>query len=53
MSLFIAGRGFDPSLIDSAKLGIFAASVLSAALGLAILAWATRDRELQPHPSSM
>jgi NhaA family Na+:H+ antiporter len=52
MSLFIAGRAFDTGLIDSAKLGIFAASVISAALGLAILAWATRQRDLQPHRSS-
>jgi Na+:H+ antiporter, NhaA family len=42
MSLFIAGRAFDPGLIDSAKLGIFAASIVSAALGLAVLAWAAR-----------
>jgi Na+:H+ antiporter, NhaA family len=44
MSLFIAGRAFDPGLIDSAKLGIFAASVISAVLGLVVLAWAARER---------
>jgi Na+:H+ antiporter, NhaA family len=44
MSLFIAGRAFDPGLIDSAKLGIFAASVVSAALGVVALAWAARER---------
>lgn len=45
MSLFIAGRAFDPGLIDSAKLGIFAASLVSAALGLAVLAWAAHERD--------
>jgi NhaA family Na+:H+ antiporter len=48
MSLFIAGRAFDPGLIDSAKLGIFAASVISAALGLVVLAWAARERGSPP-----
>ncbi|HET9449101.1 MAG TPA: Na+/H+ antiporter NhaA [Steroidobacteraceae bacterium] len=52
MSLFIAGRAFRTGLIDSAKLGIFAASVLSAALGLATLAWAMRERDLLPDRSS-
>ena len=42
MALFIAGRAFGPHLIDSAKVGIFAASVVSAALGLAVLAWVAR-----------
>jgi NhaA family Na+:H+ antiporter len=37
MALFIADLAFDPSLIGSAKLGIFAASVVSAAAGLAFL----------------
>jgi Na+:H+ antiporter, NhaA family len=45
MSLFIAGRAFDAGLIDSAKLGIFAASVVSAALGLVMLTWAARKRD--------
>jgi NhaA family Na+:H+ antiporter len=39
VSLFIAALAFDvPLLIDSAKIGILAGSVLSAALGVAILA---------------
>jgi NhaA family Na+:H+ antiporter len=37
MSLFIAQRAFDPALLDEAKLGIYLASLLSAALGLAVL----------------
>ena len=39
MALFIANIGFDKSLIDSAKLGIFLASVFSAVAGLAVLKW--------------
>ncbi|WP_394147056.1 Na+/H+ antiporter NhaA [Shewanella atlantica] len=39
MALFIANIAFDKSLIDSAKLGIFLASVFSAVAGLAILMW--------------
>lgn len=42
MALFIAGRAFDEHLLDSAKVGIFAASVVSAALGLTLLAWIAR-----------
>lgn len=42
MALFIAGRAFDQHLLDSAKVGIFAASVVSAALGLTLLAWIAR-----------
>ena len=42
MALFIANRAFDAELLNSAKMGIFLASVLSAALGLALLAWFTR-----------
>lgn len=37
MALFIANLGFDESLIDNAKLGIFLASVVSAVAGLALL----------------
>jgi Na+/H+ antiporter NhaA len=37
MALFIANLAFSPSLIDSAKLGIFLASVFSAVAGLALL----------------
>ena len=39
MSLFIANLAFSQSLIDSAKLGIFLASVVSAVMGLALLKW--------------
>lgn len=42
MALFIANRAFDHTLLNSAKTGIFLASVLSAALGLSLLAWFTR-----------
>ena len=37
MALFIANLAFSKSLIDSAKLGIFLASVVSAVAGLALL----------------
>jgi len=39
MALFIANLAFSKSLIDSAKLGIFLASVVSALAGLALLTW--------------
>ena len=39
MALFIANLAFSQSLIDSAKLGIFLASVVSAVAGLALLRW--------------
>lgn len=42
MSLFIANRAFDDDLLNSAKAGIFLAAIISAALGLALLAWFTR-----------
>jgi NhaA family Na+:H+ antiporter len=39
VSLFIASLSFDdPVLVDSAKIGILAGSVVSAAIGVAILA---------------
>ena len=41
MALFIANLAFPRELVDSAKLGIFAASVFSAAAGLAFLWWAS------------
>jgi NhaA family Na+:H+ antiporter len=37
MALFIANLAFDQALLDSAKLGIFLASVSSAVLGIALL----------------
>ena len=39
MALFIAGLAFSESLIDSAKLGIFLASVVSAVAGFTLLMW--------------
>jgi NhaA family Na+:H+ antiporter len=46
MPLFIAGQAF-PSAIDfsAAKIGVFAASILSAAVGTAVL-WGASRREL-------
>jgi Na+:H+ antiporter, NhaA family len=37
MALFIANLAFAPSLVDSAKLGILLASVVSAVAGIALL----------------
>ncbi|HXV60325.1 MAG TPA: Na+/H+ antiporter NhaA [Vicinamibacteria bacterium] len=45
MALFIANLAFSKSLIDSAKLGIFLASVASAVTGLALLMWLPARRE--------
>ena len=42
MALFIANLGFGASLIASAKLGIFLASIVSAIAGMTVLAWFTR-----------
>lgn len=42
ITLFIAGLAFQGALLDAAKLGILGASVLSAAGGLALLAWLAR-----------
>jgi Na+:H+ antiporter, NhaA family len=39
MALFIADLAFDPTLLASAKLGILAASLVSAVGGLATLTW--------------
>jgi NhaA family Na+:H+ antiporter len=39
MALFIANLAFEPSLLNSAKLGILLASVVSAAAGLTVLRW--------------
>lgn len=41
MALFIANLAFTKNLIDSAKLGIFAASLFSAVAGLGFLTWAS------------
>lgn len=45
MALFIANLAFDASLINPAKLGILLASTLSAAGGMAVLMWVTRQKE--------
>ena len=47
MALFIANLAFSESLIDSAKLGIFLASVFSAVAGLALLTWLTHGKHAQ------
>lgn len=39
MALFIANLAFSEGLINAAKLGIFAASLVAATTGLAVLAW--------------
>jgi Na+:H+ antiporter, NhaA family len=44
MALFIAELAFDPSLLNSAKLGILMASIASAAGGLLTLMWLTSPR---------
>ncbi len=48
MSLFIGGLAFaDPELVEAAKLGTLAGSILSALLGFAVLRFAT------PHPDRL
>lgn len=42
MALFIADLAFPGGLLDAAKLGILAASIMSAAAGLLLLAWVSR-----------
>jgi len=39
MALFIANLAFCPSMINTAKFGILSASIASATLGIALLAW--------------
>lgn len=50
MSLFIAGRAFDASLLGGAKLGILLASIASAGAGLAVLWWFARSRHDRAPP---
>jgi NhaA family Na+:H+ antiporter len=45
MALLISNMAFSASLIDSAKLGIFLASIFSAAAGLALLRWLPAGEE--------
>lgn len=44
MALFIAELAFSSTLVDSAELGIFTASALSASMGLAVLIRASARR---------
>lgn len=44
MSVFIAELAFNDSLLNSAKLGILAASIASAAIGVSGLGWLTSTR---------
>ena len=46
MALFIANLALTGPLMDSAKIGIFLASMFSAAAGLALLTWNSRQRDL-------
>ncbi|UXY15491.1 Na+/H+ antiporter NhaA [Chitiniphilus purpureus] len=46
MALFIANLALTGILVDSAKIGIFAASLCSAAAGLALLRWLPRQPAL-------
>ncbi|UHQ55333.1 Na+/H+ antiporter NhaA [Microbulbifer sp. YPW16] len=47
MALFIAKIAFGDDLIDSAKLGIFTASLISAVLGVTILMWSSARKAAQ------
>lgn len=44
MSIFIADLAYPPGLVEPAKVGVFLASALSAAIGLFILTWRTFRR---------
>ena len=44
MSLFIAGLAYTPAMLDAAKIGVLAASVMSAAAGLLSLFWLTTGK---------
>ena len=50
MALLIADLAFQDTLLQTAKIGILTASVLSAAGGLALLAWLGRGRPRRPLP---
>lgn len=50
MALFIASLAFGPTLIDSAKSGIFLASLFSAVAGMALLRWMPARRHRVPAP---
>ncbi|WP_421699720.1 Na+/H+ antiporter NhaA [Ancylobacter sp.] len=44
MALLIAELAFEPTLLDSVKLGILGASIISAAAGFLALSWLTSCR---------
>jgi NhaA family Na+:H+ antiporter len=44
MALFIAELAFDSALLNSVKLGVMVASVISAAAGFLALIWLTSSR---------
>jgi Na+:H+ antiporter, NhaA family len=46
MALFIAGLAFGDDHLNAAKLGILSASVLSAVLGTALLAWLSSSKRV-------
>ena len=47
MALFIAGLAFGDDHLNAAKLGILSASVVSAVLGTALLAWLSSSRRVR------
>ena len=49
MALFIANLAFNPSMINSAKLGILSASIVSATMGIALLVWLSPRGIHQPN----
>ncbi|HEU4740956.1 MAG TPA: Na+/H+ antiporter NhaA, partial [Meiothermus sp.] len=54
MSLFVAALGFAnaPALLDQAKLGVLASSVMAAIIGLLVVSWAARrGREGEQNPA--
>jgi NhaA family Na+:H+ antiporter len=46
MSLFIADLAYDPAVLNAAKIGILAASTVSAAAGLMLLLWLTHVKRI-------
>jgi Na+:H+ antiporter, NhaA family len=52
VSLFIAGLAFEGTQLDEAKLGILAASIVSAALGTVVLLGLSRRSRAQTHSST-
>ena len=46
MSLFIADLAYDPAVLNAAKIGILAASTVSAAAGLMMLLWLTHVKRI-------